>query len=196
MNNLIKSVQIDTEIPHPGALVPLTEVERREIEQEISHYPKKQAATIEALKIVQKYQGWVSDGKVKAIAQILNVSAEEVDGVATFYNKIYRKPVGQTVIAVCDSVSCWIMGYPKLMRHACEKLGIQPGQTTADGRFTLLPTPCLGACDKGPALMLGDALVVAVTEQSFDQLLSDEPHQSAPDGSQKSPSTSDQVVSE
>ncbi|MFT5082489.1 MAG: NADH-quinone oxidoreductase subunit E [Lentisphaeria bacterium] len=171
MNQFISAVQIACELPKPGEIEPLTAAERHDIEHEISHYPQKQAATIEALKVVQKYQGWVSDGKVKAIAEILEVSAEEVDGVATFYNKIYRRPVGEKVIAVCDSVSCWIMGYPKLIGHACKKLDIQLGETTADGRFTLLPTPCLGACDKGPTLMFGEALEVSVTEASFDALL-------------------------
>ncbi len=171
MSELIRAVIVDASLPMPGKLEPLTNQEREEIEREITHYPFRQAATIEALKIVQKYQGWVSDGKVKAIAKLLDVSAEEVDGVATFYNKIYRKPVGEKVLAVCDSVSCWIMGYEKIMSHACSKLGIQPGQTTSDGRFTLLPTPCLGACDKGPVMMNGEDLTVNLTEESFDKLV-------------------------
>ncbi len=171
MSELIHAVSLEENAHVPGELDPLTEQEREEIEHEMTHYPFKQAATIEALKVVQKHQGWVSDGKVKAIAQILDVSPEEVDGVATFYNKIYRRPVGETVIAVCDSVSCWVMGYEGLMSHACEKLKVQPGQTSADGRFTLLPTPCLGACDKGPALMFGEELVTNVTGEEFDKLV-------------------------
>ena len=171
MSEFIRSVQVHDTIVVPGEVEPLTESERKDIEHEISHYPFKQAATIEALKVVQKYQGWVSDGKVKAIAEILEVSAEEVDGVATFYNKIYRKPVGKKVLGICDSVSCWIMGYPKIMQHACERLDIQPGQTTADGRFTLLPTQCLGACDKGPVMMDGEELVVNLTNEKFDEIV-------------------------
>ena len=89
---------------------PLNEYEETAIAAEITHYPQPQAATIEALKIVQQQQGWVSDGKIKAIAQRLHMSPDEVDSVATFYNKIYRQPVGTTVISLCDSVSCWIMG--------------------------------------------------------------------------------------
>lgn len=171
MSELIRAVSIDNSMQVPGEPEPLTAQELHEIEHEITHYPFRQAATIEALKIVQKYQGWVSDGKVKAIAEVLGVSAEEVDGVATFYNKIYRRPVGKKVLAVCDSVSCWIMGYDKLMQHACSKLGIKPGQTSADGRYTLLPTPCLGACDKGPCMMFGDELVVNIDEEKFDNLV-------------------------
>ena len=154
-----------------GELEPLTDEERAEIEHEFVHYPFKQAATIEALKIVQKYQGWVSDGKVKAIARLLEVSPEEVDGVATFYNKIFRRPVGKKVIAVCDSVSCWVMGCQQTIDYISNKLNIAPGQTTADGQYTLIPTPCLGACDKGPTMMLGDELVTNLTEDKINQLL-------------------------
>ena len=171
MANVIHTVEIDASAKLPGPIEPLTEEERKEIEHEFNHYPFKQAATIEALKIVQKYQGWVSDGKVKAIAQLLEISAEEVDGVATFYNRIYRRPVGKKVLAVCDSVTCWIMGYDKIMHHACEKLQIQPGQTTADGRFTVIPTQCLGACDKAPVMLIGEELVESLTEEKFDSLV-------------------------
>ncbi len=171
MSDLIRAVSLQDNVTVAGEIEPLSDIERKEIEHEITHYPFKQAATIEALKIVQNHQGWVSDGKVKAIAEILEVSAEEVDGVATFYNKIYRKPVGKKVLAVCDSVSCWIMGYDNIMRHACKKLGIQPGQTTSDGRFTLLPTPCLGACDKGPVMMNGEELVENLDENKFDEIV-------------------------
>ena len=154
-----------------GPIELLTDEERAEIEHEFVHYPLKQAATIEALKIVQKYQGWVSDGKVKAIAQLLEVSPDEVDGVATFYNKIYRKPVGKKVLAVCDSVSCWVMGCDKTIAEFSEKLNIKPGQTTRDGRFTLLPTPCLGACDKGPVMMNGDELITHITSETIDEII-------------------------
>jgi len=155
----------------PTPIEPLTDEERAEIEHEFSHYPFKQAATIEALKIVQKYQGWVSDGKVIAIADLLGVSPAAIDGVATFYNKIYRKPVGKTVLAVCDSVSCWVMGCEKTIQSISKKLNIEPGQTTSDGKYTLIPTPCLGACDKGPVMMLGDELVTHLTDEKLDGLL-------------------------
>ena len=130
--------------------------EEMEIAAQIQHYPQPQAATIEALKIVQQHQGWVSDGKLKAIAQRLQMSPDEVESVATFYNKIYRQPVGRTVISLCDSVSCWIMGYQGLAQALTQELDISLGQTTPDGALTLLPTPCLGACDHAPVAMIGN----------------------------------------
>ena len=130
--------------------------EEMEIAAQIQHYPQPQAATIEALKIVQQHQGWVSDGKLKAIAQRLQMSPDEVESVATFYNKIYRQPVGRTVISLCDSVSCWIMGYQDLAQALTQELDISLGETTPDGALTLLPTPCLGACDHAPVAMIGN----------------------------------------
>ena len=132
----------------------LSQEELSEIEHELAHYQQPSAATIEALKIVQKHRGWVSGDAVKAIAEKLRTSAADVDSVATFYNLIFRKPVGRHVIFVCDSMSCYVMGYGRLRAALEEKLGIRYGQTTADGRFTLLPIVCLGTCDKAPAVLI------------------------------------------
>lgn len=132
----------------------LTEKEIYEIEQDIKLYPMRSAACIEALKIVQEHRGWVSDESVKDIAAFLEIPLEEVDGVATFYNMIFRKPVGRNIILVCNSITCYIMGYESLYQHLSKKLNIKFGETTADKRFTLLPNPCLGDCDHAPAMMI------------------------------------------
>lgn len=132
----------------------LTPGELQEIDHALAHYELPSAATIEALKIVQKHRGWVSDEAVAAIAARLGTSTAAVDSVATFYNLIYRRPVGRHVIHVCNSVSCWVMGESKLTDTLRHKLGVKPGQTTADGRFTLLPIVCLGTCDRAPAMLI------------------------------------------
>ena len=136
----------------------LTEEEKREIEAELPRYEQKRAVGIEALKVVQRHRGWVSDESVHDIAMHLGMSATDVDSVATFYNLIYRKPVGRHVISICDSVSCWIMGYEQMRNHLHERLGIGFGETTPDNRFTLLPTVCLGCCDHAPAMMVDSDL--------------------------------------
>ena len=102
----------------------LTEFEREEILEEIKQYPYPAVACIDALKIVQNHRGWISDESVKDIAGMLDMSAEEVDGVATFYSRIYRKPVGKNIILLCDSMSCLVMGYESLYDHISKKLGI------------------------------------------------------------------------
>src|SRR5687768_975132 len=99
------------------------------------------------------------------------MSPAEVDSVATFYNLIFRQPVGRHVILLCDSISCWVMGYEKIREQLMYKLGIQYGQTTPDGRFTLLPNVCLGTCDCAPALMVGNDLYQNVTTEQLDDIL-------------------------
>ena len=135
------------------ATVKLTEEEKHAIHHEISLVPYKKAAVIEALKIVQQHRGWISDESVNAIAEYLEMSAAEVDSVATFYNLIFRKPVGRHVILLCDSISCYVMGYKKLYEALQRQLNIKYGETTTDKKFTLLPNACLGCCDHAPALM-------------------------------------------
>jgi NADH-quinone oxidoreductase subunit E len=149
----------------------LTEEEIKKIQEEIKQYPYPAVACIDALKIVQHHRGWVSDESVKDIAKLLCISNEEVDGVATFYSRIYRKPVGRNVILICDSVSCMIMGYGSLYEHLSKKLGINFGGTTSDGRFTLLPISCLGDCDNAPAMMINSDHFNRLTIEKIDELL-------------------------
>lgn len=149
----------------------LTAEERREIEAELAHYPTKQAVCIDAMKIVQRHRGWVSDESIHDIGDLLGMSAADLDGVATFYNLIHRKPVGRHVVMVCNSVSCWIMGYESIQKHLTSRLGIELGETTPDGRFTLLPIVCLGACDHAPTLMIDDQLYGDLDPEKIDQLL-------------------------
>lgn len=145
---------------------------RHEIEELFHHLPHKRAACIEALKVVQKHNRWVSDEALKELAPILEMGADEIDSVATFYNIIFRRPVGRHVIFVCNSVSCWIMGYENLLNALQEKLGIKFSQTTPDDRFTLLPIPCLGTCDHAPALMIDQDLYRDLQVEQLDKILS------------------------
>jgi NADH-quinone oxidoreductase subunit E len=149
----------------------LSPEERKEIEMELPHYPYKAAVSIDALKIVQRHRGWVSDESIRDIAEFLDISPDELDGIATFYNLIYRKPMGRHVILICNSVSCWIMGYEHLRERLCQRLNIQLGETTTDGRFTLLPIVCLGACDHAPVLMIDGDLHRDVVPDSAERTL-------------------------
>jgi NADH-quinone oxidoreductase subunit E len=149
----------------------LTAEETQEIEKELERYPNRQAASVEALKIVQQHRGWVSDESIRDIAKFLGMTPDELDSVATFYNLIFRRPVGRHVILLCDSVSCWIMGSENLQEHLTARLGIDPGETTEDGRFTLLPMVCLGTCDHAPALMIGDDLYRDLDVETLEAIL-------------------------
>ena len=149
----------------------LSEEEKTEILKETKLYPYPSAACIDALKIVQQSRGWVSDEAVKEIAQFLDMSNEDVDGVATFYSRIYRKPVGRNVILLCDGVSCMIMGYESILEHISKKLDIGFGQTTPDNRYTLLPISCLGDCDHAPAMMINNDHYNKLTMDRVDEIL-------------------------
>jgi NADH-quinone oxidoreductase subunit E len=149
----------------------LSDVERQEIEVELGHYAQKQAACVEALKVIQRHRGWVSDESLCQVAALLDMTPDELDGVATFYNLIFRRPVGQHVMLLCNSVSCWIMGYERLHEHVRTSCGITLGETTPDGRLTLLPIPCLGTCDHAPALMVDDELYRDMNPEKLQRVL-------------------------
>jgi NADH-quinone oxidoreductase subunit E len=149
----------------------LTEQEKREINEETRLYPYRSAACIDALKIVQKHRGWISDEAVGEIAAELGMSVEETDGIATFYTRIYRKPVGRNIILICDSISCMIMDYQSVYEYISKRLAIKFGETTRDGRFTLLPITCLGDCDHAPALMINNDHYNDLTIEKIDDIL-------------------------
>jgi NADH-quinone oxidoreductase subunit E len=149
----------------------LTVEEKLEIEKAISTVPYKKAACIEALKIVQEHRRWISDDSLNEIAQFMEMTPEELESVATFYNLIFRRPVGRHIILLCDSISCWVMGYEKIQDFLMERIGIGFGETTTDGCFTLLPNPCLGTCDCAPALMIDNDLYRNVTIEQLDEIL-------------------------
>ena len=149
----------------------LDDAVRQEIEAEAERYADRRAVCIDALKIVQRHQGWVSDEALADLAELLGMSHAELDSVATFYNLIFRKPVGRHVIMVCDSISCWVMGYDRLRDHLTGRLGIKMGETTPDGRFTLLPIVCLGTCDHAPAMMVDDDLHRDLDAEKIDGIL-------------------------
>jgi NADH-quinone oxidoreductase subunit E len=149
----------------------LSPEEQREIEAELAHYPFKRAAGVEALKIVQLHRGWVSDEALREVADFLGLSPSELDNVATFYNMIFRKPVGRHVILLCDSVSCWVMGFESIRDYLSRRLAIKMGETTLDGRFTLLPNACLGCCDRAPAMLIDRQLHVDLTPEKIESIL-------------------------
>jgi NADH-quinone oxidoreductase subunit E len=149
----------------------LTKTEIHEIEEAISIVPVRKAACIEALKVVQAHRRWISDESLKDVADYMQMTIEELDSVATFYNLLFRRPIGRHVILVCDSISCWVMGYENIREQLEQKLGIKYGQTTPDDRFTLLPNCCLGTCDKAPALMIDNDLYQNVKAEQLTEIL-------------------------
>lgn len=149
----------------------LTASEIAQIHEYIHHYPKPRAAVLDALKYVQKRNGWIDDAQLHAIAVLLSIPVADVEGVATFFNRIYRQPVGRHVILICDSIACYLNGYEALAAAFKDALGIEFGQTTTDGRFTLLPICCLGNCDKGASVLIDEDTYGPVLPEEVGLLL-------------------------
>lgn len=149
----------------------ISDQERKEIEALFPDVPYKKAVCIDALRIVQNYHGWVSDQALEDLSEILGMSIDEIDSVATFYNMVFRKPVGRHVIMICDSVSCWIMGYDQIREALENKLSLKYGQTTPDNRFTLLPIVCLGNCDHAPTMLIDKDIHNDLTVDKLDEIL-------------------------
>jgi NADH-quinone oxidoreductase subunit E len=149
----------------------LSVAEQKEIDQAIKVMPVKKAACIEALKVVQAHRRWISDESLKDVASYMEMTTEELDSVATFYNMLFRRPVGRHIILACDSISCWVMGYESVRDAIMQKLSIRYGQTTPDDRFTILPNCCLGCCDRAPALMIDNDLYTDVKLDQLDSIL-------------------------
>ena len=136
---------------------------KTELQAHVAAAVTPREAAVGVMKELQKHYGWLTDEAVGEAAALLGFSPLQVEELATFYEMIYRRPVGEQVIHVCDSISCWAMGGESLLSHMAGLLGIEPGQTTADGRFTLLPCCCLGNCGQAPTMMVGDTIHGMVT---------------------------------
>ena len=141
------------------------------MESVIGLYGTRSAAAVEGLRIVQDSRGWVSDEAMDDLAQFLEISSASLEGLATFYSMVFRRPVGRHVIMVCDSVCCWMQGSEQVLRYLGDRLGIEPGATTPDGRFTLLPVVCVGACDQAPAMLVDWQLYGELTPDKIDSVL-------------------------
>ena len=123
--------------------------ELRELDAVLPHYPDRRAAAATAMRVVQRRRRWLSDAALADVGGYLGMSVEELDSLATFANMLFRRPVGRHIVLVCDSFACWSLGYAELREEIQTQLGVGLGETTSDGRFTLLPSsasaPAIGA---------------------------------------------------
>ena len=144
---------------------------KQELLSRIAAAVTNREAAVDVMKALQAHYGWLTDEAVVEAAGLLGLSPLQVEELATFYEMIYRRPVGRQVIHVCDSISCWAMGGETLLSHIAALLGIGVGETTADGLFTLLPCCCLGNCGEAPTLMIGDTIFGGVSLEGAAELL-------------------------
>ena len=153
---------------------------KQELQLRVAAAVTPREAAVDIMKELQSHYGWLSDEAVAEAAELLGLSTLQVDELATFYEMIYRRPVGQTVIHVCDSISCWAMGGETLLRHLERILGIEAGGTNADGAFTLLPCSCLGNCGDAPAIMIGEQHYGRVTAERATEIINTERQRNVP----------------
>ena len=160
----------------------LSPVERVDLDELRAHYPTARAASVSVLKWFQERRGYISDESLQDAAEYLGVPIADLEGLATFYNLLYRRPVGERVILLCDSAPCWVCGCERIRSRIEERLGIRMGGTTADGAFTLLPIVCLGDCDHAPVMMVEQELHGDLTPERVDDILGASGNGGAPDG--------------
>jgi NADH-quinone oxidoreductase subunit E len=142
----------------------------------IPRYPTKQAVTLPALHIVHERLRQVSPQAVVEIAELLDLAPAEVQDTLTFYGFFKQDaPHGRTRAWVCRSISCALRGGEEVLEHLAHKLGIDPGETTADGRITLEYAECLGACEFAPCMLAGDTLHKDLTPGKADEFLASLP---------------------
>lgn len=151
--------------------VAFSDTARRELEAILSRYPNREAAILPALHLAQKEFGYVSDEAIVCVADFLGFTPARIEGVATFYTMYNRKPVGRYHVQICRNISCSLMGAEHLIEHVSRKLGIRPGETTPDGKFTLSKAECLGSCGTAPVMQVNDDYHEDLTEDKIDALL-------------------------
>jgi NADH-quinone oxidoreductase E subunit len=158
----------------------LTEEIRHELTTRyLPRFPRKQAALLPALHMIQHAYNWIPPKAIEEIALFLEISPAEAMDTATFYEEYWLKPKGEFLVQVCRSLSCEICGSRKLTDHLINKLNVEPGETTQDGRFTLVELECLGACGTAPVMLINDVLHENLTVEQVDQLVNKLPQKAA-----------------
>jgi NADH-quinone oxidoreductase subunit E len=149
----------------------LTEKTKQAILELQKKYPEARSALIPALHLAQAEQGYLPREAQNEVAALFNIDPNEVNAVVTFYDMFFEEPTGKHHIHVCKNVSCMLRGGDELLQKLCAKLRIQPGSTTEDAEFTVIPSECLGACDKAPMMIVDNLVVGPVREDQLDQIL-------------------------
>lgn len=151
--------------------IAFSEENLKEFDRLLTRYPDREAVILPALHLVQQQYGNVSNEGIEYVAGLLGLSAARIEGVATFYTMYNRKPVGKYHVQICRNIACSLLGAEHLIDHVAGKLGVKPGQTTPDGRFTLAKVECLGACGTAPVMMVNDDYYENLTAAKIDSIL-------------------------
>ncbi len=149
----------------------ISEQKRQRIRDLAAQYPEARSAVMPALSIMQQEEGFVSHEALQEVAEAIGLLVDDVESIATFYTMYYHKPLGQKVIRVCTSISCYLRQCDALVNHLENRLGIKRGETSTDGTYTLLTAECLASCGTAPILQVNDEFVERVTLEMADALI-------------------------
>jgi NADH-quinone oxidoreductase subunit E len=150
----------------------LTDEMKQRLEEEVvKWYPQRRAAIMATCHAIQEAQGWIPHQALEEVAEFLDLSFAEVMDTVTFYEEYFLRPKGKYVIWVCQSIACELLGHDQLLEHARQKLNIDVGETTEDGKFTLMTVECLGSCGTAPVALVDERLHENLTVENFDQIL-------------------------
>jgi NADH-quinone oxidoreductase E subunit len=149
----------------------ISEQSKQRMRDLAARYPVARSAVLPALHMVQQVEGYITPDGLQAVAEILNMTVDDVESVATFYTMYYHHPKGKKVIKVCNSISCYLRNCDRLIEHLEQRLGIKRGETTPDGNYTLMTVECLASCTTAPVLQVNDEFVENVTLEQADALL-------------------------
>ena len=139
-------------------------------------YPTKRAVLLPALHMVQHEYNWIPMKAIQEVAEFLDIAPAEALDTATFYEEYWLRPKGKYLLQVCRSLSCELCGSRQITDHLRERLGIEVGETSNDGKFTLIELECLGACGTAPAILVNDVLYEDLTTETVDQLIRNLPN--------------------
>jgi NADH-quinone oxidoreductase subunit E len=149
----------------------IPEVLRKELEARSKEAEHPRECAVDVMYAFQKHYGYLSDGAVQEVASLVGMTPLEVEELATFYDFIYREPVGKYVIHACDGVVCWMFGEESVLDYLCKRLKVRLGETTPDGLFTVLPTVCIGYCDHAPAVLVNGQFYGSLNPERIDAMI-------------------------
>ena len=149
----------------------LSETARQKIQALIAKYPQPRSALIPSLQVAQEEIGYLPPFAMQEIAGIFGLSSSDVSEVASFYTLLFKKPVGKYVIQVCTNISCLLRDSEEIMAHLQKRLGIRPGETTSDGKFTLIEVECLASCGTAPVVQINENYHENLTPEKLDSIL-------------------------
>jgi NADH-quinone oxidoreductase subunit E len=157
--------------PDPAVRLEFPEEAKKQFDWILTRYPNKEAALLPVLHLAQEVWGWIRPEVVLYVSELLDLSPATVFGVVSFYNMYNQKPVGKYHLQVCTNLSCMVNRAYDIYDHLCEKLQINPGETTKDGRYTVVEVECLGSCGTAPVVQVNNDYHENMSVASMDALL-------------------------